>query len=52
MNKTVMIKYSDISQYRANASVCNQIGTPVYIEELKKGETQTRAFSHFLGKGL
>ena len=46
-DRRVVIKYSDISQNNAKDVICNQLGGPVFLENV---ESQSKAFSKFIGK--
>ena len=43
----VVIRYADVSQNNAKDAICNQLGGPVYLENV---ESQSRSFSKFIGE--
>ena len=45
-DRRVVMKYSDVSQNNAKDVICNQLGGPVYLENV---ESQSKAFSKFIG---
>jgi hypothetical protein len=46
-NKTVMMKYSDLSQNRSKDTVCTQLGCAVFIDDV---DNQNTSFPKFIGK--